>query len=99
MHWVLAEALGAAVALERATGDQRWAGWFDIWWQYAQKHLIDTVQGSWHHELDPQNRPSSVTWVGKPDVYHAFQATLLPRLPLSPAFAVALSRGLLQPPS
>ena len=29
-------------------------------------------------------------WSGKPDVYHALQATLLPRLPLSPMFAAAL---------
>ena len=34
-------------------------------------------------------------WPGKPDLYHAVQATLLPRLPLSPglARAVALSGG------
>ncbi|MDQ2781543.1 MAG: AGE family epimerase/isomerase, partial [Actinomycetota bacterium] len=36
--------------------------------------------GSWHHELDEQNHPSSNVWEGKPDVYHAYQAMLLPRL-------------------
>ena len=30
------------------------------------------------------------TWHGKPDVYHAIQATLVPRLPLAPTFARAL---------
>jgi len=90
MHWVLTEALGAAIALERVTGDETWARWFGVWWEYAERNLIDLVHGSWHHELDPANRPSATTWVGKPDVYHAVQATLLPGLPLSPSFASAL---------
>ncbi len=97
MHWVLAEALGAAVALHRATGDPRWERWFSTWWQYAERYLIDAERGSWRHELDPRNRPAAGTWAGKPDVYHALQAVLLPRLPLSPAFAVALARGLVTP--
>ena len=93
MHWVLAEGLGAAVALHRATGEQRWADAFDAWWAYAEQYLIDRERGSWHHELDPGNQPAGgdlATWVGKPDVYHALQAVLLPGLPLSPSFATAL---------
>jgi sulfoquinovose isomerase len=90
MHWVLAEALGAAVALHRATGDERWQARFDEWWAYAERYLIDRERGSWRHELDPENRPAAGTWVGKPDVYHALQAVLLPSLPLSPSFATAL---------
>jgi sulfoquinovose isomerase len=97
MHWVLSEALAAAVALRRATGDERWARWFDTWWDYAERYLIDPERGSWRHELDQNNRPAAGTWVGKPDVYHALQAVLLPRLPLSPSFATALQRGLLRP--
>ena len=38
---------------------------------------------------------ASLTWAGKPDTYHAFQATLIPRLPLAPTLAEALRRGLL----
>jgi hypothetical protein len=29
-------------------------------------------------------------WAGKPDVYHAYQAVLIPRLPLAAAPAAAL---------
>ena len=43
----------------------------------------------------PQNRPSGTVWKGKPDTYHAFQATLIPRLPLTPTLAAALRDGLL----
>ncbi|MET0612775.1 MAG: AGE family epimerase/isomerase, partial [Pseudomonas caspiana] len=47
--------------------------------------------GSWHHELSPLNQPSADIWGGKPDLYHAYQATLLPVLPLAPSLASALA--------
>ena len=92
MHWVLAEAVAAAAALGRRTGDPRYERWERTWWAYAEAHLVDRERGSWRHELDPANRPSSTVWSGKPDVYHAFGAALLPRLPLAPAPAVVLAR-------
>ena len=48
-------------------------------------------RGSWHHELDTSNRPQASVWPGKPDLYHAVQATLIPRLPLAPILASAVS--------
>jgi sulfoquinovose isomerase len=93
MHWVVTEAIAAAATLADVTGDPAYAICHEQWWSYAEQHLIDRERGSWHHELDPQNRPGSGTWAGKPDVYHAFQATLVPRLPASPAFARALADG------
>jgi mannose/cellobiose epimerase-like protein (N-acyl-D-glucosamine 2-epimerase family) len=80
LHWVLCEAIGAAVALGE---DERQARWWDV----AERCFVDRERGSWHHELDPDNRPASRIWPGKPDVYHAYQATLLPRLPFSPSLA------------
>ncbi|WP_344931743.1 AGE family epimerase/isomerase [Saccharopolyspora gregorii] len=41
---------------------------------------MDRELGSWRHELDEHNRPAATVWEGKPDLYHAYQATLLPRL-------------------
>jgi len=94
MHWVVAEAIGAAAALHQATGELRYADDYARWWDYAADHLIDREQGSWHHELDASNVPSREVWPGKPDLYHAFQATLLPLLPLAPGLAVAVRDGL-----
>ena len=54
-------------------------------------HLIDAERGSWHHQLDRHNRPIATVWPGKPDLYHAFQATLTPQLPLAPSMATALA--------
>ncbi|MBE1874772.1 AGE family epimerase/isomerase [Myceligenerans pegani] len=93
MHWVLAEAIGTAAALHARTGEDRFAEWYARWWDYAERYLIDRRRGSWHHELDEDNRPSAKVWPGKPDLYHAFQVTLIPRLPLAPTLAAALASG------
>ena len=95
MHWVVAEGISAAAALHRRTGEPAYAEWYAAWWRYVVDHVQDVERGSWHHELDPTNRPQASVWPGKPDLYHAVQATLLPRLPLAPglARAVALSVG------
>jgi sulfoquinovose isomerase len=81
-HWVLAEAICTAATLGETAHEERF-------WDFAERHFIDREHGSWHHELDPQNRPAGHTWQGKPDVYHAYQATLVPRLPLAPSLAAA----------
>ncbi len=93
MHWVLCEAVGAAEALRKVTGERRYADDLARWWAYADAHLVDPDGGSWHHELDPENHPAASVWPGKPDVYHAYQALLVQDLPLVPSFASALALG------
>lgn len=99
MHWVVAEALAAAATLHQRTGDPRRAEQAQVWWDYAERYLLDRELGSWHHQLDEENRPTDTVWPGKPDLYHAVQAVLVPRLPLAPAAALALREGLLDHPS
>jgi sulfoquinovose isomerase len=94
-HWVVAEAIGAAAALHAATANPRYEDWYRTFWDFAAAHLRDRRHGGWCSELDEDNRPAARTWPGKPDTYHAFQATLVPRLPLAPGMAVALRDGLL----
>jgi mannose/cellobiose epimerase-like protein (N-acyl-D-glucosamine 2-epimerase family) len=91
MHWVVAEGVGAAAALHAATGESSYADSYADWWAHLDTHFIDRERGSWRHELSPALEPSSKTWQGKPDTYHAFQATLIPRLPLAPTLARALA--------
>ncbi len=90
MHWIVAEAINAAAALYRRTGEPTYAEWYATWWDYASQFLMDRAGGSWWHELDPSNQPASDVWPGKPDLYHAVQATLVPMLPLWPMVAVSL---------
>ena len=47
------------------------------------------------NELGTDNEVSRTVWAGKADLYHAVQATLVPRLPLTPVIAPALAAGLL----
>lgn len=95
MHWVAAEAVGAAATLARVFGDEHYHSWYETVWDHVDAVHLDRAGGSWWHEADPDGRPASTVWAGKPDVYHALQATLVPRLPVAPSLATALARGLL----
>lgn len=90
MHWVIIEAIAAAAALHERTGEPRFEAWYRRCWDHASVFL-DLEAGSWHHELDAELRPTVGTWAGKPDLYHAVQVTLLPRLALAPALAAQLA--------
>ncbi|MEU4690648.1 AGE family epimerase/isomerase [Actinoplanes sp. NPDC023714] len=93
MHWVAAEAIAAAAALHTRTGEKNYAHWYETWCAYVREHVVDLPRGSWWHELDTANRPAETTWSGKPDLYHAVQAMLIPRAPLAPGLAAACATG------
>ncbi|HEY6571622.1 MAG TPA: AGE family epimerase/isomerase, partial [Candidatus Limnocylindrales bacterium] len=91
LHWVLAEAIGAAALLAQTTGEATYRDWYRTWWAFAEEHLIDREQGSWRHELDATLEPSSTIVAGKPDVYHSLQACLYALVPPGPSIAAALA--------
>ncbi|MCW2760463.1 MAG: N-acylglucosamine 2-epimerase [Marmoricola sp.] len=95
MSWVAAEGTATAAALHAVTGDPAYDVLYATWWEHIDSCFVDPENGSWRHELSRVNLPSDHTWKGKPDIYHAFQATLIPRLPLAPTLAAALAGGLL----
>lgn len=87
-HWVMAEAILAADALARATGESRYRRFADRWWREVDTHFVDPDTGSWHHELSPTMGRSSGTWSGQPDAFHIFNALTMPDLPLAPTAAI-----------
>lgn len=91
LHWVHAEACASAAALLQRTGQACFEQWYRRCWEFIAEHFIDLDGGSWHHELGPDNRPAGTLWPGKPDLYHAYQALLLPGLPLAPSLAIGLT--------
>ncbi|BCT34964.1 AGE family epimerase/isomerase [Pseudomonas protegens] len=93
LHWTHAEASAAASALLKRTGEQQYEVWYRRFWEFCEGYFIDRQQGSWHHELGRDNRPAAEIWGGKPDLYHAWQAVLIPRLPLAPSMASALAQA------
>ena len=95
MHWVAAEAVGAACWLYRATGRDEYREWYATTWAWIDAHVIDRAGGSWWHELDAHNHPATTTWDGKPDLYHAWQATLYARVDGTLGLGEAAVRGLI----
>jgi sulfoquinovose isomerase len=92
LHWVACEAVLAADALHRRTGEERFAAAAARWWGEIDRYFLDRDGGGWWQELAPDMTPATSTWSGKPDVYHSYQALLFPSLPLSPTAATALAR-------
>ncbi|SIT11641.1 AGE family epimerase/isomerase [Paracoccus saliphilus] len=89
--WPVTEAIGALAALsklERRDSDETW---YRRLWQFADSCLIDHSRGGWFPELGEDNRPAATQFAGKPDIYHALQADLLPLAPGLSRTAEALS--------
>ena len=89
MHWVAAEGAMTAEALTRRTGQERYAEWAERLWSDAAR-FVDHEAGGWWHELDPRGAVSRTVWSGKPDLYHAVQAMLLPDLPFTPSLVTSV---------
>ncbi len=87
--WPVAEGIGTASYLLRLTGDPSYEEWYRRFWDYASTVLVDHQRGGWYAIFDSENRRKTQPWGGKPDVYHAFQACLLPVLPVAPSLASA----------
>ena len=93
LHWVLAEAIGAAVQLWWTTGDPSYEAWYRRFWDHAAVTFLDLDRGSWWHQVDVHGRPRTTTWSGKPDLYHALQATLYARADPASGLAAAARAG------
>lgn len=90
MHWTLAEAINTSAVLYRVTGEDRYAFDFGVLLEYLDKHVMDHENGSWFHQLDSQNNVLTTVWPGKPDIYHAFQAMMIPYLEVGVSIASAV---------
>ncbi len=77
--WPVTEAIGAMaslIKLEASHGEDE--AWYRKLWEFAEAHLVDQDRGGWFPELDTANQPTARQFHGKPDIYHALQADLLP---------------------
>lgn len=93
MHWVMAEAVNTSAVLYRVTGDKKYAGDYKVFMEYIDNFLIDKENNSWYHQLDENNEVSDTVWPGKPDIYHAFQATLIPYSDSGLSIAAAVKKN------
>lgn len=88
MHWTLAEAINTSAVLYRVTGKKKYLEDFSAFLQYLDEKVLDHENGSWFHQLNEHNEVIGTVWPGKSDLYHAFQATLIPYLPVELSVAV-----------
>ena len=93
MHWTLAEAINTSSVLYHVTGKQRYADDYAEFMQYLDEKVLDHVNGSWFHQLDQNNEVIETVWPGKSDLYHALQATLIPRYQADLSIAPAVKGG------
>jgi mannose/cellobiose epimerase-like protein (N-acyl-D-glucosamine 2-epimerase family) len=81
--WPCAEGIAAASVLRQISQDERFESWYRRIWSFVTTHVIDHAHGGWWPELNENLRPVSRVFTGKPDLYHAVQACLIPLFPAS----------------
>ncbi|RDI61231.1 AGE family epimerase/isomerase [Microvirga subterranea] len=81
LWWPCAEAIGAASFLCEHRPNDFHEAWYRYLWGFIDRHLIDHEHGGWHPELSEDLRPGTSLFTGKPDLYHALQACLIPLFP------------------
>ncbi len=94
LWWPCCEGLGAATFLGALDGGAHYEPWYRRIWSFSARHFIDRRQGGWRCQLDDSLRPIDGYFVGKPDLYHALQACLIPLYPTNGS----LTRGILRAP-
>ncbi|PWK76240.1 AGE family epimerase/isomerase [Aminobacter sp. AP02] len=88
--WPCCEAIGAASFLNAIDGDQAYEEWYRRIWSFCASRFVDRTNGGWHAQLDNELKPNAGPFYGKPDIYHALQACLIPLLPTTGS----ITRGL-----
>ncbi|MEO5806075.1 AGE family epimerase/isomerase [Devosia sp.] len=81
LWWPVSEAIGAAAFLCAYDREQYFQVWYRKLWDFAANHVIDNERGGWRSELSIDLKPTSRLFNGKPDIYHALQACLIPLYP------------------
>ncbi|MBQ7274703.1 MAG: AGE family epimerase/isomerase [Clostridiales bacterium] len=92
MHWTLAEAINTSAVLFRVTGEERYKNDYEMFMRYLDQVVLDHETGSWFHQLDEHNQLKGTVWPGKSDLYHAFQAMLIPYSETNLSIATAVHR-------
>lgn len=89
--WPCAEGIAAASVLRQVGDDDCFEGWYRRIWSFVTSHVIDHATGAWWPELDENLKPVARVFTGKPDLYHAVQACLIPLLPATGSATRGLS--------
>jgi sulfoquinovose isomerase len=81
LWWPATEGIGAAAFLAAHNDDPFYGQWYQRIWDFSNRYFIDHKNGGWHPELGEDLKPTQNFFNGKPDIYHALQACLIPLFP------------------
>lgn len=90
LWWPLAEAIGAAAYISAYDTHDEFQLWYRKLWDFAENQVIDHQRGGWLSELTEDLTPTSRLFAGKPDIYHALQACLIPLYPATGSLTGAI---------
>jgi mannose/cellobiose epimerase-like protein (N-acyl-D-glucosamine 2-epimerase family) len=90
LWWPCAEGIGAAAFLNAIDGGPEYEDWYRRIWDFVADKLIDREHGGWRAE--PADGEAAKLFEGKPDLYHALQACLIPLLPTAGSVAGMLAK-------
>ena len=93
LWWQASEGVGAAAFLNQIDGAAEYEEWYRRIWDFIATELIDREHGGWRTEpIDPTGGIAPL-FSGKPDLYHALQACLIPLLPTTGSITRGLATG------
>jgi mannose/cellobiose epimerase-like protein (N-acyl-D-glucosamine 2-epimerase family) len=93
LWWPAAEGVGAAAFLNVIDGRDEYEGWYRRIWDFIAGRLIDREQGGWRTEAVDRGAETRPLFFGKPDLYHALQACLIPLLPTTGSITGGLAKA------
>ncbi len=76
--WPLCEGIGASIFLAELGDRSFYEQWYRRIWDYVQTHVVEPGTGGWIPQLDVAGRVKTTLFSGRPDIYHALQACLIP---------------------
>ena len=79
--WPVTEAIGVFASLLKLDASPEDEERYRDCWRFAARHFIDARHGGWLPEIGEDGRPVERQFRGKPDIYHAIQADLIPLAP------------------
>ena len=95
LWWPACEGIGAAAFLAELAPDPQYELWYQKIWNWTNSHLIEQKHKSWHPQLDDSLRPIHKFFTGRPDIYHALQACLIPLFPTTGSLTQVIPASIL----
>ncbi|SRR5579883_284248 len=92
LWWPCCEGIGAATFLRRLDDEDVYETWYRRIWDFAARRLIDRRAGGWRPQLGDDLKEKNGYFIGKPDIYHALQACLIPLYPTN----ASVARGIVE---